>query len=914
MSVSTPFRQWLAALRKSVNFQAIRKSSRRTRHRQISCEIEQLSDRLVLSINTIATNFDTNSVAGGTRIDSLQDIPSIAGRVELNGSMIGFADVTVTSGTMANPTSISIEPLTGMPEVAKPPNDENDNGLKALRFVSSSGESRDTVFSFPWAISFLKATVVSSNEQGYIYFMKGNTIVQSVSMQNGSSATSLKTVEFGNRDGSMYFDKIVFNVTQGQSVGPGGPEQIDDLEIVAHRPTINFLAPSPTIERDYNWEYAIGVSTENPVPEDISFRLVTVGGSATTPQDYSHLNKVFVIPKGNMAPTETPIINIVGDDIDETASIENLFINIQPITPPDAARFPQTSTLEVLLIDDDADVIPPSTTSFQRFSPNTSLTNTDSLTFRVTFNEPVTGIDPGDFEANGTTATVTLVSPAPGSNGTQYDVTLSGGNLHSMNGTVGLNFNSPTINDLAGNSLPNVEPPVDETYLVDNTRPSLTAIFPNDDATRVPTNASLIMGFSETVQAGSGNIVIYSNGVIFDTIPVSSSRVTVGGNWVTIDPLDFNEGTNYNIIVPENAFLDQAGNGFIGILQFGLWSFTIGDFTRPVLTAISPQDNDTGVSTNANIIMGFSESVQAGSGNILVYSNGVIFDTIPVNSPRVTVDGHWVTINPIDFAELTNYYIIVPEGAIKDATGNGFIGILQPGLWNFTTGDFTAPLLTSISPLDNAVEVPVNAPITLGFAEPVQAGTGIIRLRFENGQIAESFSESQGNLSFTGKTVTLHHISFAADTHYYVEVPPNAITDISGNQFIGIMDPGLWDFRTVVDAVPPQLISISPLDNATGVPHNAAITLGFNELVVKGAGYIVIKRSSDNSLFQSVEINSPSVTITQTSSGSLVEIAHLPFEPSTGYYIEVPNTVLLDLSSNAFIGIAGSTLWNFVTA
>ncbi|MCH8921533.1 MAG: hypothetical protein IIA67_00115, partial [Planctomycetes bacterium] len=47
--------------------------------------------------------------------------------------------------------------------------------------------------------------------------------------------------------------------------------------------------------------------------------------------------------------------------------------------------------------------------------------------------------------------------------------TISGGDLAGLNGVVGLNLNSPSIIDLAGNALPNTEPLTDETYTVGNT-------------------------------------------------------------------------------------------------------------------------------------------------------------------------------------------------------------------------------------------------------------------------------------------------------------------------------------------------------------------------------------------------------------------------------------------------------------
>jgi len=116
------------------------------------------------------------------------------------------------------------------------------------------------------------------------------------------------------------------------------------------------------------------------------------------------------------------------------------------------------------------DATAPSTTSFVRHTPASSPTNADTLVFRATFSEAVTGVDAADFAVSGTTATVTDVTAV---SATQYDVTVSGGDLASLNGTVGLDLAaSPTITDLAGNALPNTEPVTDETYVIDNTRPA----------------------------------------------------------------------------------------------------------------------------------------------------------------------------------------------------------------------------------------------------------------------------------------------------------------------------------------------------------------------------------------------------------------------------------------------------------
>ncbi len=114
------------------------------------------------------------------------------------------------------------------------------------------------------------------------------------------------------------------------------------------------------------------------------------------------------------------------------------------------------------------DTTPPSTLSFTRLNPNTATTAADTLVFLATFSESVTDVDVLDFAVNSTsTATITAVAQVGTSN--SFEVTVSGGNLASFNGTVGLNLSAlNNIKDLAGLALPTTEPATDEIYTVSN--------------------------------------------------------------------------------------------------------------------------------------------------------------------------------------------------------------------------------------------------------------------------------------------------------------------------------------------------------------------------------------------------------------------------------------------------------------
>ncbi len=113
------------------------------------------------------------------------------------------------------------------------------------------------------------------------------------------------------------------------------------------------------------------------------------------------------------------------------------------------------------------DTTAPILSSFKRKTPLSTTTNADTLVFSATFNEAVQNVDAADFSVTGTTATIASINTVSAS---VYDITVSGGDLANLNGTVGLDLAvGQDIADLANNPLPAGEPATDETYTLDNT-------------------------------------------------------------------------------------------------------------------------------------------------------------------------------------------------------------------------------------------------------------------------------------------------------------------------------------------------------------------------------------------------------------------------------------------------------------
>ena len=147
----------------------------------------------------------------------------------------------------------------------------------------------------------------------------------------------------------------------------------------------------------------------------------------------------------------------------------------------------------------------------------------------------------------------------------------------------------------------------------------------------------------------------------------------------------------------------------------------VHDDSLPTIASISPPDDAVDVDPSANLVIVFTESMQKGTGNIVIrrYDDDSIFQTIDVNSSLVNISGDTVTINPTDFSPRT-YYVQIDEGALEDLSGNAFAGTNDKSAWNFTCGgaDLTFVVNSSAdridaNPGDSVAETSVAGEITL---------------------------------------------------------------------------------------------------------------------------------------------------------------------------------------------------------
>ncbi len=232
------------------------------------------------------------------------------------------------------------------------------------------------------------------------------------------------------------------------------------------------------------------------------------------------------------------------------------------------------------------------------------------------------------------------------------------------------------------------------------TPPTITSFTPTDDSTFVDVNANIVLNFSEIVRGtSSGNVTIKkaSDNSVVEVIAGNSDKVSGSlTTQITINPsttLDIN--TEYYVLVEYGAFADISNNS-VDLLGKTDFSFTTNQ--NPSLTSSSPSDNATGVAADTNIILNFSDSVDAESGNISIYksTDGSLVEEIDVTGGQVSGSGSaQITVNPTsDLESGVEYYILIDSTAFDDSLSNSYAGISN-------AGDLSFRVLTSSNPIED---------------------------------------------------------------------------------------------------------------------------------------------------------------------------------------------------------------------
>ncbi|MBI1310266.1 hypothetical protein GC176_03085, partial [bacterium] len=550
---------------------------------------------------------DVASGTGAVDIDGaafFDDVTIVGGSITVDGLNAGSNSVTLTArsgaistvaGAASNPVDVTAGTLTVNGSVAP--------GASLGQFVVDGDVTFDSSDSL--IVELNGTTPGSGYDQLRVEGLSRLVTLGDATLTLSSSATLTTGVEL----------VIIDNVDSGSAVSGmfAGLAEGAAVAFGSNLGTISYAAGADGND--------VVITVDNSAPSTTSFTRQDPAGTPTNvdvlvfrvtfSEDVSGVDASNFAVNGTTTATVTGVSAVSGSQYDVTVSGGDLadfngvvgldFSGSVSITDSVGFSLPNTepATDETYVVDN----VAPSTTSFTRHTPAGSPTNADVLVFRATFSEDVTGVDAADFAVNGTTtATVTGVSAV---NASEYDVTVSGGDLADFNGVVGLDFTaSVSITDLAGNAPPNTEPGTDETYTLINGSPSATS-FTRQNPAGTPTNADVLI-FRATFDR--------------DVTGVDAADFVVNGTTTaTVTGVSAVSGSQYNVTVSEGDLANF--NGVVGLDFAG--SVSVADAAGNALPNTEPATDETYTLDNvAPATTSFTRQNPAGSptnADVLVF-------------------------------------------------------------------------------------------------------------------------------------------------------------------------------------------------------------------------------------------------------------------------------------------------------
>ncbi len=442
---------------------------------------------------------------------------------------------------------------------------------------------------------------------------------------------------------------------------------------------------------------------------------------------------------------------------------------------------------------------------------------------------------------------------------------------------------------------------------------------PNDGDTNVPRTRSLRLSFNEPIVAGlEGNITIVEaeSMDIFEVIPVTDEvRVTVSDDRVTIDPTGvFRYGTEYYVQVDPGTVQSTGGSTFEGITP-GAFSFTTVAPPPLELVGTVPADDAADVDPATSLVLTFADALTTGEGAVVVHraDDDSVVEVANVGDANVIVSGVTLSVDlTSDLDTNTEYYVTVDTGVVRSELGAAFEGIADTTSLSFTTAGNAAPPLVVLAslPEPDAVEVPMNAQLTMVFSEAVTVGTGVISVfAYDDDDLVDTIdvtSTNQVSVDTDTVDVTLG-FPLEGSTKYYVTVSAGSFESGQGASFAGISGKDTWPFTTELVF---GLADIRPNDDAVGVNPSTNLVLTFTEDVAIGTGDVELRAAADNALIEAVAIDDSRVTVEgDTITVNLDNI----LGSEVDYYVVVDGSAVSALAGDTWGGVNDATTWNFTT-
>ena len=473
-----------------------------------------------------------------------------------------------------------------------------------------------------------------------------------------------------------------------------------------------------------------------------------------------------------------------------------------------------------------------------------------------------------------------------------------------------------------------------------------TKVWPKDgtapDLAYTKTTDKLMIIYPEAVVASTGSVRLSNGSGLVRVLPATDSRISYAkGDTVEIDfSADLKELVAYSVVVDANAF--KTADDGEATSAINTWAFTTGDYTSPTLKSVVPKKGDVvGDQTTYTLEMTFEDNALAavlkGSGHVSLYkADGNVWDLIDVATQGVlTGAGPYVltlsNLRPLE--DKTNYHVTIDAGAVTDnglradKKKNAYAGLSDRTVWTFSTKDFSVPGFADGYP---KLGTPGNTSVDV-MVKTLEAGK-VYAAAFVKGTVVTTVDDIKnaaikGNVTVVAgveNKISLTGIGSAALSEEYTVYVVTENSDVPAD----FTKKWTKDFWTSENTAPKLLVGTAVnykkgndvkatgTASATNVITTAVvvaqdidnIVLTFDEKVKIGAGAVTIRKASDNSVYATVDAAKLSIV-----SDVNVKIPVPGLQNDAKYYVQMPNTIVLDVYNNAYAGISSTSAWAFTS-
>jgi len=307
----------------------------------------------------------------------------------------------------------------------------------------------------------------------------------------------------------------------------------------------------------------------------------------------------------------------------------------------------------------------------------------------------------------------------------------------------------------------------------------------------------------------------------------------------------------------------------------------------PLVVATDPENNQTGVALNQEIIITFNKEM----------------DPTTISNKSITLEGPAEIVGTVSYSGITATFTPgAPlatsttftgrvKTSVKDVQGNA---LQEEFSWTFSTSATITPMVLSTDPLNNSTGVLLNKTLSAKFNVAMNPST----INGNTFTLNDGGTAVAGAVSYSGNNAYFNpNVDLNLNTLYTATITTGA-ENVAGD---GITNDYIWTFTTGTQTS-PTVVSTNPANNGTNVPLNKVISVQFNEpmdpATIDGSSFLLMDGTT--AITGSVAFTNLTATFTPASNLS----------PNTLYSA----TITTNAKNIAGAGLLNNHDWSFTTS